>query len=30
MVIIVRANFLHQLIVGAVEGDEDADDFEGL
>lgn len=30
MVIIVRADFLNQLVVGAVEGDVDADDFEGL
>lgn len=30
VVIIVRADFLHQLVVGAVEGDVDADDFEGL
>lgn len=28
MVIVVRAHFLHQFVVGAVEGNEDADDFE--
>lgn len=30
MVVVVGADLLHQLVVGAVEGDEDADDFEGL
>lgn len=28
MVVVVRADLLHQLVVGAVEGDEDADDLE--
>ncbi len=28
VVVVVRANFLHQFVVGAVEGDKDADDFE--
>lgn len=30
MVVVVWTNLLHQLVVGAVEGDEDADDFERL
>ena len=30
MVIIVWTHFLHQFVVGAVEGDEDADDLEGF
>lgn len=30
VVVVVRTNLLHQLVVSAVEGDEDADDFEGL
>lgn len=30
MVVVIRTHFLHQLVVGAVEGDVDADDFEGL
>lgn len=30
MVVVVRTHLLHQLVVGAVEGDEDADDLEGL
>lgn len=30
MVVVVGTHLLHQLVVGAVEGDEDADDFEGL
>lgn len=30
MVVVVWADFLHQFIVGAVEGNEDADDFEGF
>lgn len=28
VVVVVRAHFLHQFVVGAVEGNEDADDFE--
>lgn len=28
MVVIVRAHFLHQFVVGTVEGNEDANDFE--
>lgn len=28
--VVVRADFLHQPVVGAGEGDEDADDLEGL
>ena len=28
MVVVVWAHFLHQFVVGAVEGNEDADDFE--
>lgn len=30
VVVVVWAHLLHQLVVGAVEGDEDANDFEGL
>lgn len=30
VVVVVGTDLLHQLVVGAVEGDEDADDFEGL
>lgn len=30
MVIIVWAHFLHQFVVSAVEGNEDADNFEGF
>lgn len=30
MVVVVWTHLLHQLVVGAVEGDEDADDLEGL
>lgn len=30
MVVVVWAHLLHQLVVSAVEGDEDADDFEGF
>lgn len=30
MVIIVWTHFLHQFVVGAVEGNEDADNFEGF
>lgn len=30
MVVVIWTHLLHQLVVGAVEGDEDADDFKGL
>lgn len=30
MVVVVWAHLLHQLVVSAVEGDEDADHFEGF
>lgn len=30
MVVVVGTHLLHQLVVGAVEGDEDTDDFEGF
>ena len=30
VVVVIWTHLLHQLVVGAVEGDEDADDFEGL
>lgn len=30
MVVIIWADFLHKLVVGAVEGDVNANDFEGL
>lgn len=30
MEVVVRTHFLNQLVIDAEEGDEDADDFEGL
>lgn len=30
MVVVVWAHFLHQFVVGAVERNKDADDFEGF
>lgn len=30
VVVVIWTHLLHQLVVGAVEGDEDANDFEGL